>query len=103
MIVAGLLFFWLGAVFTRPLAGMVQSVGAISRGDLTTLTGISGVGKKTAERMVLGADGLIVELSYFSSTLNPTRGPGLRGLRGGGEGAGPVGPAGKIRQSASPV
>jgi Holliday junction DNA helicase RuvA len=28
-------------------------VGAISRGDLTTLTGISGVGKKTAERMVL--------------------------------------------------
>lgn len=28
-------------------------VGAISRGDLTTLTGISGVGKKTAERMIL--------------------------------------------------
>ena len=28
-------------------------VAAISRGDLTTLTGISGVGKKTAERMVL--------------------------------------------------
>ena len=28
-------------------------VGAISRGDLTTLTGISGVGKKTAEWMVL--------------------------------------------------
>jgi Holliday junction DNA helicase RuvA len=28
-------------------------VGAITRGDLTTLTGISGVGKKTAERMVL--------------------------------------------------
>lgn len=28
-------------------------VGAISRGDLATLTGISGVGKKTAERMVL--------------------------------------------------
>lgn len=61
----------LGVLASGPLSSLEE---AISRGDVSYLTSVQGIGKKTAERLVVELKGKMALVSSISSSLPPTLG-----------------------------